>query len=137
MHHTLFVTIAIACLSTALAEPSNYFYRISPADAPLKEAPVLYAPRPDYPVDARRRHLTGGGLLALTFGETAALSESKSSRVSAIAFLIRPPSRLSGNGGFVQGAFLWCVCLYDIRLALSHMTPLVATSREITATVFR
>ena len=65
MRHTLFVTIATACLTTALAEPSNYFYRISPADAPLKEAPVLYAPRPDYPVEARRRHLTGSGLFAL------------------------------------------------------------------------
>jgi TonB family protein len=65
MRHTLFVTIATACLTTALAEPSNYFYRISPADAPLKEAPALYAPRPDYPIQSRQRHLTGSGLFAL------------------------------------------------------------------------
>jgi TonB family protein len=43
-------------------DPSNYFYRVSPADAPLKVEPVWYAPKPAYPPEARRRHLVGKGL---------------------------------------------------------------------------
>lgn len=65
MRHALFIVLTAVCVSPALARPSNYFYRVSPADAPLKEAPALYAKRPDYPVEARRRHLTGSGLFAL------------------------------------------------------------------------
>ena len=65
MRHALLVGLAAACASTALARPSNYFYRVSPSGAALKEEPALYAKRPDYPVEARRRHLTGSGLFAL------------------------------------------------------------------------
>jgi TonB family protein len=46
-------------------DPSNYFYRVSPANAPLKEEPAYNAKRPEYPTEARRQHLTGSGLFAL------------------------------------------------------------------------
>jgi TonB family protein len=65
MRHALILALAAACASTALARPSNYFYRVSPVGASLKEEPALYAKRPDYPIEARRQHLTGSGLFAL------------------------------------------------------------------------
>jgi TonB family protein len=49
-------------------DPSNYFYRISPANGPLKVEPVWFAPTPDYPPEARRRRLVGKGLFAIHIG---------------------------------------------------------------------
>jgi TonB family protein len=43
-------------------DPSNFFYRVSPADAPLKLEAVFYAPRPNYPSIARKQHLEGSGV---------------------------------------------------------------------------
>lgn len=56
MHHLRFV----ACLlSYTLAydsaqKPSNFFYRVSPAGAPLKIEPIWYAPKPKYPSQATK-----------------------------------------------------------------------------------
>ena len=36
---------------------------VTQSDAPRR--PVVYAPRPEYPLEARRQHLTGSGLLIL------------------------------------------------------------------------
>jgi TonB family protein len=61
----------IACLlSYSLAygsaeNPSNFFYRVSPAGAPLKIEPFFYAPKPDYPYEARKNHFEGAGLFEL------------------------------------------------------------------------
>src|SRR5438034_7237844 len=65
MRRALVVMLMAAAISTAFARPSNYFYRVSPASAPLKEEPALYAKQPDYPVQARSQHLTGSGLFAV------------------------------------------------------------------------
>jgi TonB family protein len=65
MRHALLVILVVASITTASGRPSNYFYRVSAAGAPLKEEPALYAKRPEYPVQARRQHLTGSGLFAL------------------------------------------------------------------------
>jgi TonB family protein len=65
MRRVLAVVLFAACVSTCLARPSNYFYRISPAGAPLKEEPALSAKRPEYPTEARQQHLGGSGLFAL------------------------------------------------------------------------
>jgi TonB family protein len=45
--------------------PSNFFYRVSPAGAPLKIEPFFYAPKPDYPYKARKNHFEGAGLFEL------------------------------------------------------------------------
>jgi hypothetical protein len=65
MRRELLVGLVVVCVSTSMAQPSNYFYRVSLSGAALKQEPVLYAKRPDYPVEARRQHLTGSGLFAL------------------------------------------------------------------------
>lgn len=62
--------IAILLLTAVSSEgsardPSNYFYRVSPANAPLKTEAAYNAKRPGYPLESRRRHLTGSGLFAL------------------------------------------------------------------------
>jgi TonB family protein len=49
-------------------DPSNYFYRVSPANARLKVEPVWFAPKPAYPAEARRRHLVGKGLFDIRVG---------------------------------------------------------------------
>jgi TonB family protein len=46
-------------------DPSNYYYRISPSRTPLKVEPVWFAPRPSFPLEARRLHLVGRGLFEL------------------------------------------------------------------------
>src|SRR5436305_4995513 len=65
MRRALVVILFATSISTCFARPSNYFYRVSTAGAPLKEEPALYAKRPDYPVEARQQQLTGSGLFAL------------------------------------------------------------------------
>jgi TonB family protein len=45
--------------------PSNFFYRVSPAGAPLKIEPFFYAPKPAYPYEARKNHFEGAGLFEL------------------------------------------------------------------------
>jgi TonB family protein len=65
MRRPVVVAITVACVGTAVARPSNYFYRVSPSGASLREEPALYANRPDYPVEARRQRLTGSGVFAL------------------------------------------------------------------------
>lgn len=65
MRRLLLIVLFAASARDASARPSNYFYRVSPANAPLKEEPALYAKRPEYPVDAKRQHLTGSGLFAI------------------------------------------------------------------------
>jgi TonB family protein len=47
------------------ARPSNYFYRVSPPNMPLKKEFADYAARPEYPLEARQRHLEGTGLFAI------------------------------------------------------------------------
>ncbi|HEU5314100.1 MAG TPA: energy transducer TonB [Candidatus Udaeobacter sp.] len=49
-------------------DPSNFFYRTSPAGAPLKIEPVYYAPRPSYPLEARQNGWEGEGLFELHIG---------------------------------------------------------------------
>ena len=48
------LTIIFALLTCGLAygsarDPSNFFYRVSPAGTALKIEPVYYAPKPAYP----------------------------------------------------------------------------------------
>jgi TonB family protein len=45
--------------------PRHYYYQISPSNAPLKTEEAIYSPRPDYPIKAKQRHLTGSGLFAV------------------------------------------------------------------------
>jgi TonB family protein len=62
----LLLTVVLATLaSDAVARPSDYFYRVSPANEPLKKEFALYAARPDYPMEARRQNLTGSGLFTI------------------------------------------------------------------------
>src|SRR5438128_913228 len=68
MRALLLIVVLATLASNAVARPSNYFYRVSPAGAPLKEEPALYAKRPGYPLEARRRNLTGRGLFAIHIG---------------------------------------------------------------------
>jgi TonB family protein len=49
---------------------SNFFYRVSPANTPLKIEAVYYAPRPDYPLMAKQRHLEGSALVQVSIGTT-------------------------------------------------------------------
>jgi TonB family protein len=64
-HVLLILLLAVVSAQGSARDPSNYFYRISPADAPLKKEPAYKAKRSEYPADARRDHLTGSGLFAL------------------------------------------------------------------------
>jgi TonB family protein len=65
---TLAATLIVVCCFTAYGsatDPSNFFYRVSPANLPLKLEPVYYAPRPDYPLPAQKQHLEGIGLMEI------------------------------------------------------------------------
>jgi TonB family protein len=64
-HVLLILLLAVVSAQGSARDPSNYFYRVSPANAPLKKEPAYNAKRPEYPADARRDHLTGSGLFAL------------------------------------------------------------------------
>jgi TonB family protein len=61
----------ITCLLTytlaygSAQNPSNFFYRVSPAGAPLKMEPIWYAPKPEYPSEAMKNHFEGAGLFEL------------------------------------------------------------------------
>jgi TonB family protein len=57
----LSLLLLLCVLNPASAYPSDFFYRISPTGAPLKIEPVSYAPKPDYPIEARRQKLEGTG----------------------------------------------------------------------------
>jgi TonB family protein len=65
MRYVLVITVLATTSGTMFARPSNYFYRVSPATSPLKQEPALYAKRPEYPLAARQKHLTGSGEFAL------------------------------------------------------------------------
>jgi TonB family protein len=79
MKHALLAMTFFSCVLVhgAAARPSNYFYRISPASEPLKTEFALYAARPDYPIEARRRHLEGGGLFAIQIRPAGAVEKVK------------------------------------------------------------
>ena len=62
----LFVAILLmAFVPNATAQHRYYIYRVSPANAPLKIEEAIYAPRPEYPLIARQKHLTGRGLFVI------------------------------------------------------------------------
>jgi len=65
---TLAASLIVSCCFSAYgsaADPSNFFYRVSPAKLPLKLEPVYYAPRPEYPLLAQKQHLEGTGLMEI------------------------------------------------------------------------
>ena len=68
MKTTLAVSLIVLCDFSAYgsaSDPSNFFYRVSPANLPLKLEPVYYAPRPEYPLLAQKQHLEGTGLMEI------------------------------------------------------------------------
>ena len=65
MRALLLIVVLATLASDAVARQSNYFYRVSPANAPFKREFALYAARPDYPIEARRQNFTGSGLFAI------------------------------------------------------------------------
>jgi len=66
MRHILAIfLLGVLSAHGSARDPSNYFYRVSPANAPLKKEPAYNAKRPEYPPEARRQHLTGSGVFAL------------------------------------------------------------------------
>ena len=66
MKSTLVVVgaLLLSCVSFfgSARDPSNFFYRISPAGEVLKLEPVYYAPRPAYPELAKSQRLEGTGI---------------------------------------------------------------------------
>lgn len=59
------LTLLCVSLFGSARDPSNFFYRISASNDPLKLEAVYYAPRPDYPVLARKQRLEGSGTAAI------------------------------------------------------------------------
>ena len=54
--------LSSVALFGSVRDPSNFYYRVSPHDQPLKLEAVYYAPRPEYPQLARKKHLEGAGI---------------------------------------------------------------------------
>ena len=54
--------VSSVALFGSARDPSNFFYRISAPNEPLKLEPVYNAPRPEYPEAARNQRLEGSGL---------------------------------------------------------------------------
>jgi TonB family protein len=57
--------VSSVALFGSARDPSNFFYRISARNEPLKLEPVYNAPRPEYPEAARKQHLEGAGVVAI------------------------------------------------------------------------
>ena len=63
-------TSIVTFLACALAygsarDPSDFFYRVSPADTPFKIEPAYYAPKPEYPANAIKNYFEGAGLFEI------------------------------------------------------------------------
>ena len=66
MRHVIAILLlGILSAEGSARDPSNYFYRVSPASEPLKIERAYNAKRPEYPPEARRHHLTSSGLFGL------------------------------------------------------------------------
>jgi hypothetical protein len=59
---------------------------------------VLNAPRPDYPYEARTRHITASGIAVITVDPNSGLAVDAMSKASVIPFWITPPFPLSAAG---------------------------------------
>ena len=61
--------LAVVSAHGSAKDPSNYFVRVSPANAPLKVEPAYYAKVPKYPPVAIKERLSGSGLFILHIGK--------------------------------------------------------------------
>ncbi len=60
---------------------------------------LLGAPRPDYPYEARSRHITGSGIAVITVDPNSGLAvDAMMSKASVMRFWITPPFPLSAAG---------------------------------------
>jgi TonB family protein len=101
MRHVLFILMfAVISAQGSARDPSNYFYRVSPANAPLKKEPAYNAKRPEYPADARRDHLTGSGLFALHIA-----ADGHVARVEALKSIGHPSLDQAAIAAFRQWRF--------------------------------
>ena len=62
---SVFVLLVCGFAYGSARDPSNFFYRVSPASTPLKIEPVYYAPKPEYPAKAIKNHFEGAGLFEI------------------------------------------------------------------------
>src|SRR5689334_19829676 len=92
--------LAVVSARGSARDPSNYFYRVSPANAPLKKEPAYDAKRPGYPADARRQHLTGSGLFALHIA-----ADGRVARVEALKSIGHPLLDQAAIAAFRQWRF--------------------------------
>ena len=60
-----FFLLAVVSAHGSAKDPSNYFVRVSPANAPLKVEPAYSAKVPKYPLVAIQQRLSGHGLFIL------------------------------------------------------------------------
>jgi TonB family protein len=77
----ILILVPCTCVWGSAFDPSNFFYRTSPAGAPLRMEPVWYAPRPTYPSEAQQDSWGGEGLFELhvdTSGRVQFVKVSKS-----------------------------------------------------------
>ena len=101
MRHVLVILLlAVVSAQGSARDPSNYFYRVSPANAPLKKEPAYNAKRPEYPADARRQHLTGSGLFALHI-----TTDGRVARVEALKSIGHPVLDQAAIAAFRQWRF--------------------------------
>jgi TonB family protein len=100
MRQALLVVFLALGVSPASARPSNYFYRVSPAGAPLKEEPALCAKTPEYPAQAHRQHLTGSGVFAIHIR-----SDGTVARVDALKSIGHPILDQAAIAAFRQWRF--------------------------------
>ena len=63
----LFVAVVIfaSMAADAATTHSNYFYRVSPANAPVAVDAVIHTVKLDYPIEAQKKRFIGKGLFAI------------------------------------------------------------------------
>jgi TonB family protein len=69
--------VYFAVLQSIHPRDSNYLYRVSPGSDPRKTEAALYAPLPEYPLEARKLGLEGAGLFAVRIGPDGSVESVK------------------------------------------------------------
>ena len=100
MQRLLMVVLVMGFVHNVIAGPRHYYYRVSPADAPLKTEEAVYSPRPEYPLEAKQKHTTGRGLFAVHVR-----TDGRVERVTIIRALATPNSIKLRPSLFASGDF--------------------------------